>query len=92
MPQRPLIRHDEPSAYYTPAQDFVNLPRPETFDTPENYYVLALHELTHSTGHESRLNRAGVAGSRLAAFGSADYSREELVAEMGAPLFAPSQG
>src|SRR3712207_8426026 len=50
--------------------------RPETFDTPENYYAVALHELTHSTGHESRLNRAGVAGSRLAAFGSADYSRD----------------
>ncbi len=40
------------------------------------------HELSHSTGHSSRLNRQGIAS--LAAFGSADYSREELIAEMGA--------
>ena len=80
MPHHPLIRYDQPSAYYMLARDFVNLPRAETFDTLENYYAVAFHELTHSTGHESRLNRAGVAGSRLAAFGSADHSREELVA------------
>jgi antirestriction protein ArdC len=92
MPQRPPIRHDEPSAYYAPARDFVNLPRPEVFDTPENYYAVAFHELTHSTGHESRLNRAGVAGSRLAAFGSADYSREELVAEMGSAFLCAEAG
>jgi len=92
MPQRPLIRHDESSAYYAPARDYVNLPRPETFDTPENYYAVAFHELTHSTGHESRLNRAGVAGSRLAAFGSVDYSREELVAEMGSAFLCAEAG
>jgi antirestriction protein ArdC len=70
----------------------VNLPRPETFETPENYYAVAFHELTHSTGHESRLNRAGVAGSRLAAFGSADYSREELVAKMGSAFLCAEAG
>ena len=59
---------------------------------PENYYAVAFHELTHSTGHESRLNRAGVAGSRLAAFGSADYSREELVAEMGSAFLCAEAG
>jgi antirestriction protein ArdC len=79
MPQRPPIHHDEPSAYYAPARDFVNLPCPETFET-------------HSTGHGSRLNRAGVAGSRLAAFGSADYSREELVAEMGSAFLCAEAG
>src|ERR1051326_822081 len=92
MPQRPPIRPDEPSAYYAPARDFVNLPRPETFDTPENYYAVAFHELTHSTGHELRLNRAGVAGSRLAPFGSADYSREELIAEMGSAFLCAEAG
>jgi antirestriction protein ArdC len=92
MPQRPPTRHDEPSAYYAPARDYVNLPRPETFDTPENYYAVAFHELTHATGHESRLNRAGVVGSRLAAFGSADYSREELVAEMGSAFLCAEAG
>ena len=92
MPQRPPIKHDEPSAYYAPTRDFVNLPRSETFDTPENYYAVAFHELTHSTAHESRLNRAGVAGSRLTAFGSADYSREELVAEMGSAFLCAEAG
>ena len=92
MPQRPPIRHDAPEAYYAPARDYVNLPRPETFDTPENYYAVAFHELTHSTGHESRLNRAGVAGGRLAAFGSAGYSREELVAEMGSAFLCAEAG
>ena len=92
MPQRPAVCHDAPEAYYAPARDFVNLPRPETFDTAENYYAVAFHELTHSTGHESRLNRPGVAGSRLAAFGSADYSREELIAEMGSAFLCAEAG
>lgn len=92
MPQCPPIHHDEPSAYYAPSRDYVNLPRTETFKTPENYYAVAFHELTHSTGHESRLNRAGVAGNRLAAFGSADYSREELVAEMGSAFLCAEAG
>lgn len=92
MPQRPPIRHDEPSAYYAPAQDFVNLPRPETFDTPANYYAVAFHELTHATGHETRLNRPGVAGSQLAAFGSANYSREELIAELGSAFLCAEAG
>lgn len=92
VPQRPPIRYDEPSAYYAPARDFVNLPRPETFDTPENYYAVAFHELTHSTCHESRLGRAGVTGNRLAAFGSTDYSREEFVAELGSAFLCAEAG
>ena len=92
MPQRPPIRHDAPEAYYAPARDYVNLPRPETFDTPENYYAVAFHELTHATGHESRLNRPGVSGNTLAAFGSGDYSREELVAEMSSAYLCAEAG
>jgi len=53
---------------------------------------VAFHELTHSTGHESRLNRAVVAGSRLAASVSADYSREELIAEMGSAFLSAEAG
>jgi len=45
------------------------------------YYSTLFHELTHATGHESRLKRLDT--DRLAAFGSKDYSQEELVAEMG---------
>jgi antirestriction protein ArdC len=43
MLKRPPIHHDELSAYYAPARDYVNLPCPETFDTPENYYAVAFH-------------------------------------------------
>ena len=70
----------------------MNLPRPETFGAPENYYALSFHELTHATGHETRLNRAGVAGSKLAAFGSAEYSREQLIAEMESAFLCAEAG
>lgn len=92
MPQRPRIEHKEQSAFYSPLMDYVNLPRPETFSAPDNYYAVAFHELTHSTGHESRLNRAGVAGAKLASFGSEDYSKEELIAEMGSAFLCAEAG
>lgn len=92
MPQRPRIQHKEQSAYYSPMMDYVNLPRPETFDSADNYYAVAFHELTHSTGHESRLNRTGVAGKQLASFGSDDYSREELIAEIGSAFLCTEAG
>lgn len=92
MPQRPPIRHDEQGAFYSPSADYINLPRPETFNTADDYYAVAFHELTHATGHETRLNRPGVAGSRLAAFGSGDYSREELVAEIGSAFLCAEAG
>jgi len=52
------------------------------------------HELTHSTGHESRLNRKGVSGSdgQWSPFGSQSYSQEELVAEMGAAFLCGQVG
>ncbi len=88
MPHPPTIQHDEPRAFYRAATDTVNLPRPELFDTGEAYYATAFHELAHSTGHESRLNRKSVG---QAAFGDHDYGAEELVAEMGAALLCGSR-
>lgn len=93
MPHAPTIRHDAPRAYYSPVKDYVNLPQPEAFYTPEDYYAVAFHELTHATGHQTRLNRAGVAESdALAPFGSPDYSREELVAELGSAFVCAEAG
>lgn len=83
MPQRPEITYNDQRAYYTPSKDRVNMPKMETFDGAEEYYSTLFHELTHSTGHESRLNRKGII-SGIAAFGTKEYSKEELVAEMGA--------
>jgi antirestriction protein ArdC len=82
MPQRPTLHHGEPRAYYRPSVDAINMPRPELFDSPEEYYSTLFHELTHSTGHARRLNRPTL--TDLCPFGSTNYSKEELVAEMGA--------
>ena len=69
-------------AYYSPALDLINLPRLDQFKEAAEYYSTAFHEATHSTGHPSRLNRLTLSG-KLAAFGSEDYSKEELTAEIG---------
>lgn len=82
MPNRPDIKHEESRAYYHPRFDFVNMPKRESFDTEAFYYSVLFHELGHSTGHKSRLDRPGITGGTY--FGSCDYSKEELVAEMTA--------
>ena len=82
MPQCPIIQQETAQAFYWPSADVVNMPPAELFSSDEEYYSTLFHELTHATGHESRLNRLDT--DKLAAFGSRDYSQEELVAEMGA--------
>lgn len=67
-------------AFYRPTDDRVVLPLREQFQDMAEYYSTAFHELTHSTGHRSRLNRL----TGKAFFGNEEYSREELVAEIGA--------
>ena len=81
-------------ACYSPRLDRVDLPRPESFCTAQDYYSVLFHELTHSTGHETCLNRTGLRGSEgeWSAFGSAPYAREELVAEMGAAFLCGQAG
>ncbi len=90
MPHCPKILHLEPYAYYSPAKDFVNMPRPEAFFSDEEYYSTLFHELVHSTGHKSRLNRRENIRNHM--FGSRDYSKEELVAEMGAAFLCGITG
>ena len=81
MPKAPAITHKEQRAYYSPMRDYVNMPLQGTFISDEEYYSALFHELTHSTGHESRLGRKSL--TTLAGFGSHEYSKEELIAEMG---------
>lgn len=64
-------------AYYNPFEDEVVLPPSNTFKTTNSYYATQLHELAHSSGHESRLNR-----NLKNNFGSKEYAREELRAEI----------
>lgn len=80
MPNPPSIHKNARSAYYVPSSDSVHMPAFERFRTPDSYFQTLYHELAHSTGHEKRLNRKGV--TEVARFGSNDYSREELVAEL----------
>lgn len=89
MPARPEITHNEPRAYYQRSTDRVNMPKRETFDAEAEYYSCLFHELTHSTGHESRLARLANENTN---FGSSTYAKEELLAEMGASYLSASAG
>jgi len=92
------IRYNKPSsrAFYVPSQDFIVLPMKEQFNigkTAEEvyrdgmeYYSTALHEMAHSTGHESRLNR------QFGAKRTEGYAHEELIAEMTAALVGSTMG
>lgn len=73
------IFYDNTSAFYKPSDDTIHLPPKMTFDKQEDFYHTAFHELTHWTGAEKRLNRL----SKVVQFGSPDYAREELVADIG---------
>lgn len=70
-------------AYYSPIRDMIRLPLFEQFTSANEYYSTAFHESVHSTMKESRCNRAEERKGKLVAFGSDDYSKEELVAEIG---------
>lgn len=72
------------SAFYRPFTDEVVVPNKTAFENASEYYSTAFHELTHSTGAKSRLNRDGIVKND--GFGNNLYSKEELVAEMGAAM------
>jgi antirestriction protein ArdC len=70
--------------------DSVTMPCREAFESPEEYYSTLFHELTHSTGHKSRLDREGINVPHY--FGDPVYSREELIAECGAAFLSGQSG
>ncbi len=77
-------------ACYYPSRDEVQMPFFQDFDEAEKYYSTLFHELAHSTGHESRVSRPDMQkGNR---FGSEDYSKEELIAEMTAAFLCGEAG
>ena len=76
----PNIEHKEQSAFYNKVEDFINMPLKKSFNCEEDYYRILFHEMIHSTGHKNRLNR-----DMPAILNSlSGYSKEELVAEIGA--------
>jgi antirestriction protein ArdC len=82
MPNRPAIKHKESKAYYEPLEDFINLAKPKSFPNDAAYHSALFHQLIHSTGHHTRLDRMGLV--QMPEFGCDPYSLEELVAEIGA--------
>jgi antirestriction protein ArdC len=80
MPSRPVIEHGGDKPYYNWMEDRVKVPNRGNFILADEYYATLFHELAHSTGHTSRLNRDTC--MKPAAYGSRDYCKEELVAEI----------
>ena len=72
------IRHGGNSAYFSPNDDYINMPIKSDFNDEAGYYATLLHELTHWSGHKHRLDRTK--GKR---FGDTQYAFEELIAELG---------
>ena len=89
-PNGPTMDHTSGAAWYRPSTDHVGLPPRDSFTGTVAYYATVFHELVHSTGHESRLKRFE-RGSALGK-GSEVYSKEELVAEMGAAFLGAEAG
>lgn len=85
----PEIGHGGSKAFYRPSTDAIQMPEPERFESREAYYSTLFHEMSHSTGHKSRLDRKM---DRIAAFGSPEYSKEELVAEFSASMLCGIAG
>lgn len=90
MPLRPELKFGGNRAYYSPSLDYIQLPHLSTFETPEAYYSTLYHEAVHATGHQSRLARKSILEPSY--FGSHEYSKEELVAEMGAAFLCGYSG
>ncbi len=74
-------------AFYVPSEDFIRIPHQTAFTDQINFYRTAFHELGHWTGHKSRLDR-----SLTTKFGTQDYAREELVAELSTAFVCASLG
>lgn len=90
MPHKPKIDFGSRYACYRPKTDTILMPLGNSFIKPAEYYSTLFHELAHSTGHESRLKRKGI--TDLMPFGSEQYSKEELIAEMGAAFLCGHTG
>ncbi|MFL0063741.1 zincin-like metallopeptidase domain-containing protein [Tenacibaculum maritimum] len=84
---QPPISHGGDEAYYSPGFDAIQMPKFNSFETPNDYYRTLLHEITHSTGSTKRLSR-DFSGK----FGTKKYANEELIAEFGAVFLSAQAG
>lgn len=90
MPNRPPIKHGFVKPFYSVRADYVGMPMASLFEKQEEYFSTLFHELGHSTGHETRLNRESFKTT-----GDADpsiYPKEELCAEMASAFLCAEAG
>ena len=87
---KPRFTNISGRAYYRPSNDIVNVPPMKDFEDVNRYYSTFFHELVHSTGAENRLKRDGIVN--FDNFGSEQYSKEELIAELGAAMLCGITG
>ena len=81
------LRHHGDQAYYEPLADRVTMPPPHLFRGYDHYYATLAHELSHATGHSSRLGR-----DLKQRFGTAAYAAEELIAELSSAMLGSELG
>jgi antirestriction protein ArdC len=81
------IREGQGEAFYVPSRDFISMPAFAGFKGADHFYNVAFHELTHWSGHKSRLDR-----DLKNRFGSRNYAAEELIAELGAAFLCAEFG
>ena len=77
-------------AFYSPSLDYIQVPCKEQYQNIEEFYSTLFHEMTHSTGHKNRLDREDVKDCMY--FGSENYSKEELCAELGSAFLINKLG
>ena len=91
MPNKPMIKEAiNDKAYYSPTFDYIALPSRAQYADLNKFYSTLNHELIHSTGHKSRVGRAGIENFDYA--GSHQYAFEELIAELGACMLNSISG
>jgi len=86
----PKLTNGMGRAWYRPSRDVVGMPERSAFESAEAWHSTLFHELVHSSGHQTRLNREGVVEGHR--FGDESYSKEELIAEMGAAMLCGLAG
>ena len=84
---KPALTEGQTAAWYKPFEDRIGLPAKESFVSVPEYYSTLFHEAVHSTGHKDRLDRG-----LSTFFGSHEYSKEELVAEIGSAFLCAAAG
>lgn len=90
MPKKPTVMHGRDEPYYNKITDCISIPPVEQFCSDEQYYATLFHELAHSTGHTTRLNRSEL--MQADGFGKEQYSKEELTAELAAAFLCAVSG